>query len=655
LIKIGLKAPLPRHALRDRGSFYGQPGFWLLVVLALTVLVYVPGLSGPFVFDDTPNLKPLQDWLNGVTGWQDVLLGNRSGVFGRPLSMLSFILDAKLFGMAPFSFKLTNLLIHLACGALVFSLLRKLLLRDPQLRQRAPLAALAISAIWLLHPLQVSTVLYIVQRMAQLSTLFILLALLAYMHGREALEQGRLRASLAWLFLAVPVATALGLLCKENGALAPLLCAVLELGYFRASAQAPRPRAIKLFFLLGLLMPMLAVSLWYAWPPSRLLASYSIRTFTLGDRLLSEPRALFDYIGALLLPRGPTLGVYTDDFLVSEGLLQPVTTLLALIGLLVLIVVAIAARRRAPAVFTGIAFYLAGHVMESSVFPLELYFEHRNYLPSIGIFLALAGVLNWLLCQLPSAAQGSPRSRLLVFCVLALCAVLATATAARAWVWQSWSTMVRQAVLQHPNSTRAQFDNLYLVWHLDSPEKTRQVLADLAKNGNPETRHLAVAFNLLHECEFEHSIEPKSLGHVAAMAGSKLQLSEMLAFDEIGVYLRHYDCAGLSKIAFADTLRKIVDATPQPQSNTPVWRVRFMAADLYARGGQPDEAQRQAALAWNTGAADPAIGILLANLQIYNHDFSGAHATRAQLQARVAPWDRRSQAELVIIDQKLAP
>jgi hypothetical protein len=79
-----------------------------------------------------------------------------------------------------------------------------------------------------------------------------------------------------------------------------------------------------------------------------------------------------------------------------------------------------------------------------------------------------------------------------------------------------------------------------------------------------------------------------------------------------------------------------------------------MAADLYARGGQPDEAQRQAALAWSTGVADPAIGILLAYLQIYNHDFSGAHITRAQLQARVALWDRRSQAELAMIDQKLA-
>lgn len=653
MFQIDLKTLLPRHALRNRGSFFVSPAFLLLIVLALTVLAYLPGLSGPFVFDDSSNLRPLQEWLDGVTGWKEALLGNRSGIFGRPLSMLSFIVDAKLFGMAPYSFKLTNLLIHLACGGLIYALLHKLLLRDPQLGQRAALTALAISAVWLLHPMQVSTVLYIVQRMAQLSTLFILVALLAYLQGREALELGRMRIGLAWLFLAVPAASLLGMLCKENAALVTLLCAVLELGYFRASPQAPRPLAIKVFFWFGLILPMVAISVWYAWPPSRLLASYSVRTFTLGERLLSEPRALFDYIGTLLLPRGPTLGVYTDDFSVSQGLLHPVTTLLALIGLSALIVVAIATRRSTPAVFAGIAFYLAGHAMESSVFALELYFEHRNYLPSIGIFLALAGALKWVLDQLPPPAPDAPRSRLLGFGVLALCAMLTIATAARAWVWQSWSTMVRQAVLQHPNSTRAQFDNLYLVWHLDSPKETRQILANLAEDGNPETRHLAVAFTLLHECEFDHSIEPKSLEQVAAIAGSKLQLSEMLAFDQIGDFLRNYGCAGLSQTEFADTLRKIADAAPQPQSNTPVWRVRFMAADLYDRGGHPVEAQRQVALAWRTGVADPAIGVLLAHLQIYNHDFSGARITRAQLQARVASWDGRNKAQLAILDQKL--
>ena len=625
----------------------------MLLAVALTALIYIPGLRGPFMFDDTPNLLPLRHWLDGSTSWQEAFLGNRSGLFGRPLSMLSFMLDARLFGMDALSFKLTNLAIHLLIGTLIYALMRKLLARDAQFGQRAALTALAIAAVWLLHPLQVSTVLYIVQRMAQLSTLFVLLALLAYVKGREALEQRRTHAGLAWLFLAVPATTVLGILCKENGALAPLLCAVLELGYFHANVQTPRPRAVKIFFLVGLFLPGLAAVAHFAWPLSRLAGSYSMRTFTLDERLLSEPRALMEYIGDMLLPRGPALGLYTDDFPVSHGLLQPPTTLLAILALLGLVVIAITARRRAPAVFTGIMFYLAGHTMESSVFPLELYFEHRNYLPSVGVFLAVAGALKWLIDTLPNAAKDSSHARLWIFGVIAICTTLASATAARAWVWQSWTTVVRQAVVQHPNSARAQLDNLSIVWNTDTPEQTRQLLKQLAHSSNPLTRRVALISTLWHECQTVHAIKPRNINDVAAIAGTKLQLGEMGAFQQVSDYLEKHECAGLSQIKLADTLRTIVDAAPQPQSNTSVWRTRFIAATLYLRGGDLHEAQRQAELAWDTNAADPAIGTLLARLQIDNHDFAGARVTQAQLHARTPHWDRSGQQVLAGIDKLL--
>ena len=446
----------------------------------------------------------------------------------------------------------------------------------------------------------------------------------------------------------------LGILCKENGALAPLLCAVLELGYFQTMARASRPQTVKVFFLTGLILPGLVAAAHFAWPLSRLVNSYSGRTFTLGERLMSEPRALFDYIGDLLLPRGPTLGLYTDDFPVSHSLLQPATTLLAILALIGLVIIAVAARRRAPAVFTGILFYLAGHAMESSVFPLELYFEHRNYLPSIGVFLAVAGALKWFVDMLPRAAKDSSHARLWTFGVIALCATLASATTARAWVWQSWTTVVRQAVVQHPNSTRAQLDNLSIVWNTGTPEQTRQLLKQLARNSNPLTRRVALISILWYECQTTaHAIEPRNLDDVAAIAGTKLQLGEMGAFQQVSDYLEKHECAGLSQIKLADTLRTIVDAAPQPQSNTPVWRTRFIAATLYLRGGNLHEAQRQAALAWDTNAADPAVGTLLARLQIDNHDLVGARVTQAQLHARTPHWDRRGQQVLAVIDKLL--
>lgn len=642
---------MPRPALCDRGTFFHHPSFYFFLVVALTALVYIPGLSGPFMFDDTPNLLPLRRWAEGDTSWQEALFGNRSGLFGRPLSILSFMLDAKLFGVGAFSFKLTNLIVHLLCGTLIYMLLRKLLPRDTQLGPHAVPIALAIAGIWLLHPLQVSTVLYIVQRMAQLSTLFILLALFAFVIGRQALGEGRIRAGALWLFLAMPTATALGILCKENGALAPLLCAVLELGYFRPSGQTPRPRAVKAFFLFGLVLPLLATAAHFGWPLSRLTSSYSGRTFTLGERLLSEPRALLSYIGDLLLPHGPALGLYTDDFAVSHSLMDPPTTLLAILALVGLVGIAVASRHRAPAVFTGIMFYLAGHAMESTVFPLELYFEHRNYLPSIGIFLAVAGTLKWLADALSHNVKNSrSHTRLWVVGVVALCATLSVATSARAWVWQSWTTVVRQAVAQHPESTRAQLDNLSIVWNTGTTEQTRQLLDQLSHSDNPLTRRVALISTLWHECQTTHAVESRHIKDVSAIAGTKLQLGEMGAFQQVSDYLEKHECTGLTQIEFADMLRTIVDAAPQPQTNTAVWRTRFIAATLYLRGGDRLEAERQASLTWNTNVADPAVGTLLARIQIDNNDIAAARITQAQLHARTPHWDQSGHIVLAKID-----
>jgi protein O-mannosyl-transferase len=149
-----------------------QPFFWLLALMTITVLIYLPGINGPFLFDDAQNIvSPIQAWLDGRTGWQDIVFGNRSGLFGRPLPMATFLANAALSGLAAMPFKATNIAIHIICSILIYKLIFALLQRDPLLGSRAKIYALLVCALWLLHPMQVSTVLYIVQRMAQLSTL----------------------------------------------------------------------------------------------------------------------------------------------------------------------------------------------------------------------------------------------------------------------------------------------------------------------------------------------------------------------------------------------------------------------------------------------------------------------------------------------------
>jgi len=636
---------VPEPRPKSRGSFFCRPALLLACVLLLTALVYAGGLNGPFLFDDPPNLiLPLNAWLSGETGWQEVFLGNHSGLLGRPLSMLTFVANAAMSGMQPLPFKATDLAIHLICGLLIYKLIARLLRRDRKLASNATPIALFVSSIWLLHPIQVSTVLYIVQRMAQLSALFMLLALIFYVHAREALEQGRVRAGVATLFLAVPTATVFAMLCKENGALVPLLCGVIEIGYFN-TRDAIRPRVVTVFFSVFLFIPGALAAGLCTFRPSFVLAGYDERLFTFGERLLSEPRALFDYISALLLPRGPMLGIYTDDFVVSHGILSPPATLFALVGLAFLLLIAWVARKQAPAVSTGIGLYLAGHAMESTIFPLELYFEHRNYLPSVGFFLALAGAIGWIIARKRWDEPVRIR-RLCLFAATTLVATLAIATFARASVWRYWPLLAQQGALEHPNSMRAQLDHASMLIAARKYTEARQVFEHLAQIDNPAARHVALIDSVFLQCIEYGEADPESVARIPSIGGTKLELAEMLAFEKFASYLHKHDCLNLTRASLAAIIRDVADAAPQPSTLIQIWRSRFVAAELFMHDGFRTEAQQQAALSWMGGTADPAVGAFLARVYYINGDLTSAHVILEDVREHIKSWDTRNLKEV---------
>jgi protein O-mannosyl-transferase len=135
---------------------------------------------------------------------------------------------------------------------------------------------------------------------------------------------------------------------------------------------------------------------------------------------------------------------------------------------------------------------------------------------------------------------------------------------------------------------------------------------------------------------------PDAIAHIAAFAGAKLQLSEMLAFEYLGRYIEKHDCKGLGKDQLAALIAHIVDAAPQPAGLNQLWRSRFIAAQLYLAAGMLPNAQEQDALAWITGAADPAIGIHLANIYYLEGDKTSARLVLADAIKQIKPWDQRN-------------
>ena len=358
------------------------------VVAILVVLLYWPGLHGGFFFDDEPSIL-LAEGIRITALSPDALhqawSSGGAGPTGRPISQFSFALNYFFSGFDPFAFKVTNLAIHLLNGLLVFSL-SKLLLKTAQPLSKPShlmITSGTVTALWLLHPIQLLPVLHVVQRMTSLSALFLLVAFWLHVQARtRGGFSGIFMLCTSWLLL-----WPLSFLSKETGLLFPAFVLAWELILHR-STLGRLDRFARVFATLAGVCALAVVA--YALSPRAqwLWAGYEMRSFSLIERLLTEGRVLWFYLGLIVLPRLEAFGLYHDDIMVSTGWLTPWTTLPALLGLAALIWLAWWLRRRAPLVCFGIAWFFIGHALESTVLPLELAHEHRNYLPLFGLLLA---------------------------------------------------------------------------------------------------------------------------------------------------------------------------------------------------------------------------------------------------------------------------
>lgn len=423
-----------------------NPRFTLPLLFLLVSVIYLPGLPGPFMLDDRNNLAPLEAIENGTLSTWNFISGQYEGGLFRPLSVASFVANWWLWGDNLLAFKAVNLFIHLLCGLAVFFLARVLLrIVFTQLNARViDGGAMFACAMWLLAPLLVSTVLYTVQRMAQLSTLFTLLGLICYAHGRQ-------RSSSPLIVLALAVMWPLAVLSKENGALLPLLAALIEWWLPNDSAAQAHTRRWRIVLIVIISLAALTLSAKMISDPQWLLAGYQGRDFTIGQRIMSQGSILFDYLGNLLLAPGSSpMGVFRDDYASSKTLWEPKHTWLSALLWLCLLSASVYFRTRHSvlrALGFGVLFFVCAHLVESTVFALELYFEHRNYLPAFGVFFALTSGGLWMRNHVRAHIVGTLAVVLVLGCALF--------TAQRTLLWGNEANLYAHAARTHPNSARA--------------------------------------------------------------------------------------------------------------------------------------------------------------------------------------------------------
>jgi hypothetical protein len=433
-----------------------QSFVYFLPICLLAVVAYFPGLSGDYAFDDMQNLlsNPRLDIkeLNLETV-QAASFSSGAGPLKRPVSMFTFAMNRYYFGIEPWSYKVMNLAIHLLTGLALLWLATLIIRTHKQLNDTALPATtifwlpIIVTAIWLVHPLNLTSVLYIVQRMTSLAALFTVLGLCCYLIGRNRLLENR--SGWPWIFSGLTLFGGLAVLSKENGILLPCYMFVIELALFRfRGIKNGIDRPVVAFFTLSLLLPALAFFLVLIIKPDMFLGGYIGRDFTLTERVMTESRVLLFYLKQILAPSVSELGLYHDHIRISRSLLEPTTTLYSIMALALLFSLAVTLLKRLPLASLGILWFFCGHMLESTILPLEIAHEHRNYLADFGILLALGS----LFAELPGK---QPVQHLKTAFPVLFVSLLSYTTWVRA---DQWSDNVSHAIyeaLHHPTSPRA--------------------------------------------------------------------------------------------------------------------------------------------------------------------------------------------------------
>lgn len=424
-----------------------------VIYVALTavfcIFPFLPGTHGGFLLDDEPTITDnpavhIHDL--SAASLSQAAYGFAAGGGSRALPMLSFGLNYWWAGADPVAFKATNIFIHVLTTIALASLLRLLLQTAGWSPTRTSLAAPALALAWAIHPLQVSSVLYVVQRMQIMGTLFLILALQAYLRARLAqMEQQRSRhywmlAALCW---------ALAMASKEDSILLPAYALILDWTLLRfRGGTANQSQKIRRSWMaltgIGLLIYVAVIipHYWHAAP-------YPLRDFSTPERLLTQGRVLLMYLWQAATPIPSHLPFFYDDLVPSHGLLRPASTLISLLLLAALLALAWHLRHRRPLFSCGIFLFFSAHLITSNVIGLELAFEHRNHFALIGIVLAAGDLIALGLDKIKSHTVVS-----VTLCAL-WPALLGGLTYQRASSWGSPLNFAETSTLLAPNSERA--------------------------------------------------------------------------------------------------------------------------------------------------------------------------------------------------------
>jgi len=496
----------------------------LSALLVAIVLVFYPALYGPLLLDDAGSVTTSKISELSAAEIKRVATSNSSGIFGRPIPVITFALNIHFWPENDFVLKLTNLLIHMVNTVLVF-FLSKIIFSNiliSKSHRQVTLLALTATSIWAIHPLQVSTIMYVVQRMTLLMTTFTLISVLSYIYFRKhtpATYKGLVLAASLVLISAI-----LACLCKENGVLVFGYLFLLELTILqRSDNQFSKTSRFSALPIICCYTPILIGIVGSVLLFDRLTIGYMTRDFDLYQRLITQAGVVVMYFKMIALPNINDMFFYHDNHPIASTFNLKYSIYIGLITISAII--AILANRKMPLFTIGIGIFLISHIVESSFIPLELVFEHRNYLAILGIAVLAVTAISYMI-------QFTNSSIIKFIPGVAIVLVLATQTHSRSLEWSDGITLHNFALNANPTSVRARTSLAVELHNVQEFDKSVALLREGMEIHPEKTQIAGLLFHLLATTD---RLTQKDIADVTNSL-VKGQITKAIVFDLVNIH-----------------------------------------------------------------------------------------------------------------------
>ena len=427
-----------------------------LLLIILICLIYSNTLDSPWILDDYYNITDnprIHIARLDIDSVKNAAFGApiKTGGLYRPVAYLTFGLNWYWGQGNVTGYHVVNIVIHTLTAFFLFLALLQLL-QTPNLgtwqSNGIYFVALLSAVLWAIHPIQIQAVTYIVQRMTAMAALFYVIGIFSYLKARLALTT----ISRIIFFGICGLAFMLGLGSKNNAIVLPVSLVLLEFIFFRDLTQKKTQRqAIAVIGIGAFLVAAVGVFIFMDSDLHRFLKGYENRPFTFYERLLTQPRVVLFYLSQIFYPIADRFSI-SHDFAVSTSLFTPWTTLPSILMVFLMIGLALWHIKKNPLLSFAFLFFFGNHFIESSIIPLEMVFEHRNYLPSLFLFVPVSVGIKKIIDHYYHVQKP-----MFYFLVISVCTGLigiGTSTYIRNWDWRTVKSLWEDAMEKAPNSAR---------------------------------------------------------------------------------------------------------------------------------------------------------------------------------------------------------